>query len=535
MEIRNYAKLCILTGIIFAGVVYGSETDIPYIPIFRENSTLSAEQLNSIRKSIYILYKTDKLVKNFAKSDLPVCNDGEVLKSDGSNFICIIDNDTNSNLSDNDISNMGYIKTDNNCTADQIIRFDGTSWNCSEANTNYQTLNLADSTIEISEGNAIDLSFLKDGTGTDNQELSFEDNVLGISGGSNTIDLTNLQIDRNFNSILPVFGEPSLKISEFVDIFYKADKRFTVTNGNRVLFDGNNDSAFKIPTNTTTTININVADQAGIPTSSLTYAQGHIYISFYHTNNEYEDISIKVKNKDDAWYNATFIDDIADSSNPNIKVLKYEIPHLNYITDYEMSITTNDNNCWITSIVYISDRHTSQTELPYVSKYLNTNNLPGNFNVNGNLGVGTNSPKEKLEVNGNVKANYFIGDGSQLTGISSGSKFVNGTNTTDAVFNDGNVGIGTNNPETTLNIAKDDTHTIVHVENTSATNSRYPGLMISSYDSYYGHPNITGRLSVGSKDSPVNLNPNRTVFNMVGRAYIDNEFKVLTLNYYFLP
>jgi hypothetical protein len=35
----------------------------------------------------------------------------------------------------------------------------------------------------------------------------------------------------------------------------------------------------------------------------------------------------------------------------------------------------------------------------------------------GNVGIGTSNPTEKLEVNGNVKATDFIGSGSQLTGI----------------------------------------------------------------------------------------------------------------------
>lgn len=41
----------------------------------------------------------------------------------------------------------------------------------------------------------------------------------------------------------------------------------------------------------------------------------------------------------------------------------------------------------------------------------------------GNIGIGTGNPREKLEVAGNVKAEAFIGDGSQLTGINGGQSY----------------------------------------------------------------------------------------------------------------
>ncbi|MDB9422633.1 tail fiber domain-containing protein [Microcystis aeruginosa CS-563/04] len=37
--------------------------------------------------------------------------------------------------------------------------------------------------------------------------------------------------------------------------------------------------------------------------------------------------------------------------------------------------------------------------------------------VTGKTGLGIDNPQERLEVNGNVKANFFLGDGSSLTGV----------------------------------------------------------------------------------------------------------------------
>lgn len=67
----------------------------------------------------------------------------------------------------------------------------------------------------------------------------------------------------------------------------------------------------------------------------------------------------------------------------------------------------------------------------------------------GAVGIGKNDPSERLDVNGNVKANGFIGP----KGLIKSGKFGDGaTTTTDAVFPVGRVGIGTDNPYSTLHV-----------------------------------------------------------------------------------
>ena len=84
-----------------------------------------------------------------------------------------------------------------------------------------------------------------------------------------------------------------------------------------------------------------------------------------------------------------------------------------------------------------------------------------NFSVNnsdlfvdsnlGRVGIGTATPNNELTVVGTVNATNFIGDGSQLTGISGGRWNLSGTNLypEDSAYN---VGIGTTSPNTKLDI-----------------------------------------------------------------------------------
>ena len=69
------------------------------------------------------------------------------------------------------------------------------------------------------------------------------------------------------------------------------------------------------------------------------------------------------------------------------------------------------------------------------------------------VGIGTNNPRQKLEVAGTVKATRFEGDGSGLTGIRAGGTKWSDGGSNRIYYNAGNVGIGTNNPTQKLEVA----------------------------------------------------------------------------------
>lgn len=70
----------------------------------------------------------------------------------------------------------------------------------------------------------------------------------------------------------------------------------------------------------------------------------------------------------------------------------------------------------------------------------------------GNVGVGSTNPGTKLDVNGTVRATAFSGDGSAITGLTPSQWVTTGSN---IYFTGGNVGVGSTNPGTAIDVSGD--------------------------------------------------------------------------------
>ncbi|WP_299211115.1 hypothetical protein [uncultured Aquimarina sp.] len=128
------------------------------------------------------------------------------------------------------------------------------------------------------------------------------------------------------------------------------------------------------------------------------------------------------------------------------------------------------------------------------SSYGQTNKIENT----GNVGIGTTTPAEKLEVRGNINSEKF-----QIRTPSSGSWFnitsPNGSNRFDinrryngdiplmSVLTSGNVGIGTKTPNTVLHIKKNQSGWLQEIAGTASNNGDFVGLKVLS--GYAGETN----------------------------------------------
>jgi len=131
----------------------------------------------------------------------------------------------------------------------------------------------------------------------------------------------------------------------------------------------------------------------------------------------------------------------------------------------------------------------------------------------GNVGVGTATPGQKLEVAGNVKAVKFIGDGSGLTGINGTTQWT--TSGSNIYFNSGNIGIGSTSPQYTLDVnGTARTNNMLLIDNYNGAQIR-----LNSSGTYYGKignpaPQVWG---LGWGGSGTDINP---VLNWTATGYI---------------
>ena len=70
------------------------------------------------------------------------------------------------------------------------------------------------------------------------------------------------------------------------------------------------------------------------------------------------------------------------------------------------------------------------------------------FINNSKIGIGTNNPTKTLEVAGDISCNALTVAGVSITGSGGGSSQWTTVNTNEIHYSGGNVGIGTNNPST---------------------------------------------------------------------------------------
>ena len=420
--------------------------------------------------------------------------------------------------------------SDGNIAIDSDQAFIGNRYRSFVAsNTNIQLNNTTDMQFNLHNA-AMDFKFGLQGS--DPFFIIGGDGNVGIGTTSPTTKLHvagTASIDTlEYNSIVSVFGQSRIKLNELSDVFYQADKRFTVTGGSPNFFNGNFDSAGNLPTNTTNVININVAGQQGVPSNGITYPQGAVYISFYYTNHAYTAISLRHKSNG-VYYSSTGTD---VSTNSSYKVIKFPISGNNYLTDIEISITTDANLVKVAGINYLADRWTTQLELPYVSKYLTSNTVFGEFGISGTsgsagphlklegtyttweienqytggatndmfrirntatssdslvinrltnyVGIGITDPDTELEVGGTIKASTHadaIVIGSPTTvkwkmGVYGANDLLirdPSNNTKFSILSGGNVGIGTTNPSTKLQVGDGTAEDVIRVYHSDST------------------------------------------------------------------
>ena len=153
--------------------------------------------------------------------------------------------------------------------------------------------------------------------------------TLNVASGALTVDAKG-----NLITTLPfqpknAFGANRIYIGDIHNALYQSDKRFTVTHSNfykyrsatasantdmATLFNGGFETTnMETKATETSTIEIDLRDKAEFSTNGITYGQGFLIVSFYHTNPP-SSITAEFMNRDSTWATATEVVDVSTSS-----------------------------------------------------------------------------------------------------------------------------------------------------------------------------------------------------------------------------
>lgn len=86
------------------------------------------------------------------------------------------------------------------------------------------------------------------------------------------------------------------------------------------------------------------------------------------------------------------------------------------------------------------------------SQWANSGDDTSIFILNKDIGIGITDPQAKLDVAGSVRADFFVGDGSQLSNINA-SQWTTSMDSTTVYLLDKTIGIGTTSPQVELDVA----------------------------------------------------------------------------------